>query len=759
VVEIKNKILGLVVLLGLVACSPDDSATVEQGKDVNHHQAVKQAADYVGRDQCATCHSEQNTLWEASHHDLAMQEATPETVLGTFDNTIFSHNGVVTRFYKEGERFLVETEDASGESGTFEVRYTFGVTPLQQYLLDYKDGRLQALGVAWDARPTEQGGQRWFHLYPDAPPVPGDSIHWTGIDQTWNYQCAECHSTNLKKNYNPDTQSYDTQWSEINVACEACHGPGSRHVGWANKEAGWEQMNDSGLDVLFDARKGAAWSMVEKASSASRSQPIAHQHEVETCARCHSRRGVVSEAYEYGQPIHDTHRVSRLSAGLYYPDGQIRDEVYVYGSFIQSKMFHEGVTCSDCHEPHSLKLRAEGNGVCLQCHSPQSYESKRHHFHPEDSGGGRCVACHMPETTYMVVDPRRDHSMRIPRPDLSVKLGVPNACTQCHQDQSNEWAAEKVLDWYGDLPEGYQDYVETLYEARRGNPQSLGELERLLNDAQTPAIARASLVSELPRFASPQASILLLAALKDADPMVRQAAVEALDNAELSVKFQHLFPLLGDPVRSVRIETARSLLNLPTELMTSRQKGLLDAAIEELEVSLLLNADRPESQLAMASMNIQRGNLQAAQSHYQRALELDPGFIPAMINWADLLSQRGKEAEAMELLKSGLKRSPGNADLSHALGLSLIRQKDYPRAMEALKVAAESAPENARYSYVYGVALEGTASNAAAIEVLEQALQGHPYNAEILSALVTYYRKAGETEKAMEMATRLNALR
>jgi len=756
---IKNKIVGLIVLLGLVACSPDDTTTVEQDREVINPQAVKQAAEYVGRDQCVSCHAEQNTLWEGSHHDLAIQEATAETVLGDFSNAIFSINGVETRFYKDGERFLVETEGAEGETGIFEIQYTFGVTPLQQYLVDYKDGRLQALGVAWDSRRKEQGGQRWFHLYPDDPPRPGESIHWTGNDQTWNYQCAECHSTNLKKNYNPETQSYDTQWSEIDVACEACHGPGSRHLAWANKVDGWEQENDYGLDVLFDARRGVSWTLSEQAISASRSQPIAHQHELETCARCHSRRGVLNESYEYGRPIHDTHRVSRLSEGLYYPDGQIRDEVYVYGSFIQSKMFHAGVSCSDCHEPHSLKLRAEGNGVCLQCHNPQTYESEKHHFHPVDSTGGSCVACHMPETTYMVVDPRRDHSMRIPRPDLSVKLGVPNACTQCHEDRNDQWASEQVLDWYGKVPGGYQRYAEVLYEARRGNPKSLGEIERLLKDSGTPAIARASLVSELPGFASPLASSLLLNALKDSDPMVRQAAVEALSNAELPVKFQQLFPLLDDPVRVVRIEAAHSLLNLPTELMTSRQKDALDSAVAELEASLRLNADRPESQLAMASMNIQRGNLKEAQSHFQQAIKLDPEYIPTYVNWADLLSQQGKEAEAMQLLQSGLQRAPNNAALNHVLGLSLVRQKDYPRAMAALKVAVEHAPENARYSYVYGVALESMGATTRAIEVLEQAIQYHPYNAEILTALVTYYRKTGETNRAMEMATRLNALR
>lgn len=99
-----------------------------------------------------------------------------------------------------------------------------------------------------------------------------------------------------------------------------------------------------------------------------------------------------------------------------------------------------GVACSDCHDPHSQKLRAPGNAVCAQCHLSVKFDVPEHHRHKPGTKGGECASCHMPTVTYMVVDPRHDHAMRIPRPDLSVKLGTPNACNDCHKDKKPSWA-------------------------------------------------------------------------------------------------------------------------------------------------------------------------------------------------------------------------------------------------------------------------------------------------------------------------------
>ena len=347
-------------------------------------------AKFVGAAECATCHEQENARWRGSHHQLAMQPAANSTVLGDFNHASFNNNGITSTFFRSGSKFMVRTDGPDGALHDYEIKYTFGVYPLQQYLIAMPGGRLQAFGIAWDSRPSERGGQRWFSLYPGQKITYRDSRHWTGIDQNWNYMCADCHSTNLRKNYDARTRTFSTSYSEIDVSCEACHGPGSNHVAWAKKEGDWKKLDTTeGLTIALDERKGVAWRIDPATGNARRSSPRPSEREIQMCARCHSRRGEIHEDYVHGQPVGDDYRVALLEQDLYYPDGQIKEEDYEYGSFIQSRMFHAGVTCSDCHEPHSLKIRATGNNICMQCHSAQKYDSPKHHFHKIGSAGAR----------------------------------------------------------------------------------------------------------------------------------------------------------------------------------------------------------------------------------------------------------------------------------------------------------------------------------------------------------------------------------
>ncbi len=205
--------------------------------------ASGETAQFVGSAACAACHQQEHAEWQGSQHAAAMQEANDKTVLGKFDGGTFSHGGVTSTFYKKDDKFWVTTDGPDGKLADFEIRYTFGISPLQQYLIELPKGRLQALGIAWDARPKDEGGQRWFSLFPDRKLASGDPLHWTGIDQNWNYQCAFCHSTNLKKNYDAATGIFQTTWSEISVGCEACHGPASHHMAWASKSGDWQRFD------------------------------------------------------------------------------------------------------------------------------------------------------------------------------------------------------------------------------------------------------------------------------------------------------------------------------------------------------------------------------------------------------------------------------------------------------------------------------------------------------------------------------------
>lgn len=714
---------------------------------------------FLGRDVCSGCHEEQAAQWSGSHHDLAMQAASEETVLGDFDNASLNHYGVTSSFFRKGETFMVRTEGADGKLRDYPISYTFGVEPLQQYLVEFPGGRLQALSLAWDTRPKERGGQRWFHLYPDEQIAHDDELHWTQPSQNWNSMCAECHSTNLEKNYDPAERTFSTAWSEIDVSCEACHGPGSDHVAWAGRKPGWEKHESGmGLAISLDERKRVDWAMDPETGNAVRSRPRDSGREIGMCARCHSRRSPISGNYVNGEPLLDHYLPRLLDAGMYYADGQIDDEVYVYGSFIQSRMFQAGVTCSDCHEPHSLQLRAPGNGVCLQCHAATKYDRASHHFHAPGSTGASCAECHMPPRNYMVVDPRHDHSMRIPRPDLSVRLGTPNACNNCHEDESPGWAAGQVRSWYGQAPGGFQSYAQALHDARHAQAHSADSLAALIRDTQTPAIARATALAQIGPYLDAATVDVLTLGLSDTDPGVRAAAVAQLESVPAEMRVRLAFPMLEDPVRAVRIEAARSLAPIPTGDLPEHQRLLLDKAVREYIAAQQVMAERPEAQVNLGNLYAALGEAEQAAVAYETAIDLNPAYVPAYVNLADLYRAQGKEAGAENALRRAARVSPGNADVHHALGLSLVRQQRTQEGVEALRLASTLNPDNPRYIYVYAVALNSTGEPEKAIMTLQGAHNRHPDNRDILSALVAFHRDAGNQAAARSYAEKLRGI-
>ena len=484
-----------------------------------------------------------------------MDHATEKSVLGDFNDASFDYYGVRSRFFRNDGKFFVETDGPDGKLATFEVKYTFGLDPLQQYLVEFPDGRLQALSLAWDSRPKEKGGQRWFHLYPNEEIKHDDILHWTKLNQNWNFMCAECHSTGVHKNYDAASDRFATTWSEISVGCEACHGQGSRHVAWAHDKQSWWPFGrrddaDMGLLVRFGERDGVAWNHNAETGQPERSvAPAELRKEVETCGLCHARRGEFSEDWIPGQWLSDTHAVALLSRGLYSADGQMLDEVYNYGSFKQSKMFAAGVTCSDCHDPHSAKLRLSGDAVCLQCHSPAKYANASHKHHEGVNPPIGCASCHMPARTYMVVDTRHDHSFRIPRPDLSMKLETPNACNDCHKDKSAEWAASAIEGWYGPNRKGFQNYAEAFHAAWTDTPDAATLLATVARDNNAPAFARASALTELNSYLSPSNIDLARKGLSDPDPMVRIGALDMLEGVPGKQLWPIISPLLSDSSR------------------------------------------------------------------------------------------------------------------------------------------------------------------------------------------------------------------
>lgn len=739
----------VLLCVGLSACAPDEEAS-------------HVPRSYVGRDACIECHETEHDLWTGSHHDLAMDRATAETVLADFGDATLEHFGVTSRMFTRDGRYFVETEGPDGRMHEYEVRYAFGVYPLQQYLVPFPGGRLQTLPLCWDTRPAEAGGQRWFHIYPEERIAAGDELHWTGLNQNWNYMCAECHSTDLRKNFDLQADAFATSWEEIDVSCEACHGPASAHVEWARaeREGRPSEAVDRGMTVILKSGDDGIWRYEPGEPTAKRTHPRASRMEIETCARCHSRRGTLTDDYRHGAPILESHRVSLLDEGLYHADGQIDDEVYVYGSFVQSRMYAAGVACSDCHDPHTTRVYATGNDLCAKCHTPTTFDVESHHFHPGPRGGPgtNCVDCHMPVRTYMVVDDRRDHSFRVPRPDLSLKLGTPNACNLCHAEEGPEWAAKHVAEWYG--PDRRQEwhYGQAIHAGRTGAADAVNQLTRLAADPEQPAIARATGLSLLSRYPGVALAEAIRNAAGDPAGLVRLGAAEAALGLPPDERVSLIAPLLDDPLLAVRAAAAASLApavsaDAPAALLASFER-----AEREYVATQLAAAERPESHLNLGLHYQRLGRETEAEDAYRTALRLAPAFTPAAVNLADLRRTQGRDGDAEGILREALKRTPQSPTARHALGLTLVRLGRHGEALSELRLATEYAPDSPRYAYVYAVALESLGRPDEALELLRRTHQSHPRDLDVLRALEAIARRDGLINEAETYSARLRAL-
>lgn len=653
---------------------------------------------FVGSAACASCHEGQAVGWEASQHAVAMQRATLRSVLAAFDSTTVLEGGTPFTFLRRGDTHLVRTSGADGRSHDYTIRYTFGVSPLQQYLIDYGGGRLQALSLAWDTRPDSVGGQRWFSLNPARRIVHTDDEHWTGRLYNWNFRCADCHSTAVRKGFRADSAMFRTTFAEISVGCESCHGPGSTHVRWANASRLVRRLfwRGDGLAARLDERAGVRWAVPAGFPTAQRSVPRATDREIEVCAQCHARRIHIADGYVAGQPLLDHYIPALLESDLYFPDGQQHEEVYNYGSFLSSRMYRSGVTCSDCHEPHTTKLRRPGAQVCALCHVPAAYDSASHHRHAARTGAD-CVSCHMTTRTYMRVDPRHDHSIRVPRPDLSVALGVPNACTDCHVNRDARWADRAVQSWYGRPPRSYQRFARA-FAADDGD--ALGAVDSLARVAHDPAestIARASALARLAGRPGPTALEAARRWLGDANTLVRLAALQVLDAFPPGDRVALALPLLEDASRSVRQGAAWTLAPAASSLDATSRRAF-DRAAAEFVASQRYNADQPDHRLTLGAFYWQLGHADSAAAEFRAAIALAPRLAQAYVDLAALYESEGRAEDAERTLREAIERLPQDAGLHFALGQLLLRAGRVADALPYLIEAARLRPDVAEFA-------------------------------------------------------------
>ncbi len=743
------KILGITATIIIILAVPFYLLKREHPGESVQETGKTSAAAFVGSEKCKDCHLPEYDKWKTSHHKMAMTAADENTVLGDFDNTVFDRFGINSRFYRKNGRYFVSTRGPQGKIADFEIAYTFGWYPLQQYLVPFPGGRLQCLPIAWDV-PKQQ----WYQLPPDRLLDPDDWLFWTNGGQNWNGMCAECHSTELKKNYGVDTGTYHTTWSEISVGCEACHGPGSRHVSWAEMpEMGRPRMPNDELTV--------------------KTSGLSSRQQIELCAPCHARRMSLgnnththTDFLDYGIP-------QLLGEEYYFTDGQILEEVYVYGSFSQSKMYERDVRCSDCHDVHSIKRIQNGNDLCLQCHKAAVYDTKNHHFHKKNGetgepvknaagevlfevgSGAQCEQCHMPGRIYMGADYRPDHSFRIPRPDLSAAMGVPNTCNRCHADKTDQWSLDAMAKWYGQKKRPH--YGTILDAGRKGLPAARDDLIRLVDDRLYPTIVRATALFLLSSYEGAECAQTFERALTDEEALVRQTALRHLAQPDLHRRLQLVGPLLYDPVKAVRIEAANLLAGIPPAQMTPALREKHRTVLTEYRQAMEYGADFASSRHNLGNLYTSLGQRDKAIEQYRKAIEIDNLFYPAKVNLAMLYNQMNRNDEAEKLLREAAVEYPVQYQIQYSLGLLLAERKKYAQAISFMQSASRGLPQRPRIHYNLGLLFQQLHQDAQARLSLEKALEIEPANLEFLYALADFYVKRANWEEARNIADRMVA--
>ena len=681
---------------------------------------------YVGDKACVDCHQTEVELWQGSHHDLAMQIANETTVLGDFNNINTTIDGVEYFFFKKDNDFIVRIIEIDNSEMEYKIDYTFGVTPLQQYLVDFDKGKKQVLRVTWDVI-----DKKWYHQYKGDKIAPHDWLHWTKGAQNWNTMCAECHSTNLKKNYSIEDDSFDTSYSSINVNCESCHGPAEKHLKWAENET-----EDKDTYILTGRNQ---------------------KEQLNACATCHARRVKLTENYTPGENFEDQYMVQNITDNFYHGDGQIDEEDYVLGSFMQSKMYAEGVKCNDCHNAHSLKLKFEGNKLCLQCHVPANYETEQHYFHEQNTEASLCINCHMTGKDYMGNDFRRDHSFRIPRPDQSEKFDTPNACINCHKDKTNQWAAKAIIENYGEKRAAHFSDALLLSTQENINSAQREELNNFINDLKYPEIARATVIENLV-YNQQEDYASLVVALNDSSAIVRYNALLKFRNLTPQERVSIALKHMNDTIKLVRIGAAQLVIGLDENTLTGLDKSNFLTARNELETMLFSNADFSNGRMQLGDYYLQNNNIGKAIEHYEMALYKDNLLLPVYSNLATAYSMVNNFEKASETIDVWIELDPENGRPHYLKGLLNFENNNNELAINELLIAIKLDSKDTRSMYNLATYYyQDQRDLSAAEKYIGDALNVDNNNPDFEYLLALIYQGQGKTSQANTIIEKLKA--
>ncbi|WP_416305136.1 cytochrome c3 family protein [Neptunicella sp. SCSIO 80796] len=665
---------------------------------------------------CTSCHQQQHQLWLKSDHAKAMAEASKETVLADFNNIEVSHFDEHARFYQKDGQYWADIGQGN-KLQRYQVQYTFGHFPLQQYLVEIAPGKLQVIPFSWDARPAEQGGQRWYHNYADENITTEDRLHWLQPLQNWNGMCADCHSDGLQRHYSPADDSFATEWKNINVGCLSCHGEMPNHP---NSSA--PQKTSSASAYIGN------WLRKADQKIASWHGPKRNNQFMDSCFACHSLRSPLTDGFSADNAFLDQFSPQLLLAPMYHADGQIKEEVYVYGSFLQSKMFAAGVNCLDCHDQHSMKIKIQGNGLCLQCHSPEVYNVESHHHHPQQSEGAQCISCHMPEQRYMGVDDRRDHSFKIPRPQLAEQFGTPDACSTCHQDKDSQWAKKQLTAWFGQ-PSPISTNLHNLYALQAGQPIDINQHQALIKDDSIPVISRATAITLLAMTQSELDSKFISTLLGSDEALFRLSAAQVASILPAAEKARLLGPLLDDQYKAVRVAAARSLVGVS---LSGKTKAAYNRAFDELITSLKVNSWRGEGHANQAAIHIELNQLDKAAEQFRQSISNDPYFPGSYLGLAEVYRLQQQQDKLDKLYHSALERLPESAELHYSYALYQVRKQQYTPALASFKKAYQLMPDNSQYFYAYLLSMDGTGQSRQALNTLKMLFSRFKGNQQLL---------------------------
>ena len=416
-------------------------------------------------------------------------------------------------------------------------------------------------------------------------------------------------------------------------------------------------------------------------------------------------------------------------------------------------MYHNDVTCINCHDAHSLKLKFEDNKLCLQCHVPETYNSPSHHFHSNNSEGAKCINCHMTGKYYMGNDFRRDHSFRIPRPDLSIKYGTPNACIQCHADKDNKWAWDNFKKQYGE-PD-YKHFSELLAPGLVGAEHGFNSLLELARDTIYPDIARASAVNGMNNYLDTDAINNMISFLNDDSALVRAATLDGLGNIDSNDYVNYLLPMLKDEKRSVRVKAFFAVSHLEDIQIPNEYKEVYKKVKKEFETKLNVTSDFVGGRVKKADYYLKQGDLQAAIKGYESALELDNINNIVRTNLANLYYRDQNYPKVEEAYKKIIELEPEYAQTYYSYSLLLAELNRLDEAIEQMHLAIKYMPENIRFYYNLSLLYDKVNNLKQAESIAAKGLKLDVNNESLLYVLAYVYNKGGQRDKAKNIASRL----